>query len=81
MTFRQGATRNVLLTEENSMLNDSSQSDIVRSTFGRCPACTAIVTMRQWHNKHGWIECPTPLSPLLGLPHQCVKVTGEEHNP
>ena len=41
-----------------------------RPTFGRCPACGSTVLLRQWR-EGAWIECQTPLSPLLGQPHQC----------
>ena len=42
----------------------------LRPTFGRCPACSGTVLLRQWR-EGAWIECQIPLSPLLGQPHQC----------
>ena len=45
-------------------------TDDPRPTFGRCPACGGTVLLRQWR-EGAWIECQTPLSPLLGQPHQC----------
>ena len=47
--------------------------DDPRPTFGRCPACRGTVLLRQWR-EGAWIECQTPLSPVLGQPHQCQNV-------
>ena len=46
------------------------------TAFGVCPACSATVWVRVWHHSKGtegphWEDLVSPLTPFLGMPHQC----------